>query len=399
MNKLGLVFYIAAIAQTTDAAANKISESDLKAFVGHVLKCYNISGLSLAMVTKSQTIFTGGFGVKTFEKGDLVTSKTLFNVGSVSKSFTATIAADAVSRGKIEWDKPLKDTFGKDFQLSDSFRTERASLRDVLAHKMCVPEYWGATTIAENITRQEMIKRLPFYTTFCDLRTEYQYSNQMVVAGAAAVEIATCQYWEDAIFQKIYKPLGMNGSRIGSRMSDGDWANTAISYTNFNGKPVPNPEQQQSIILDYMGPAAGVYSNAEDMAKYLRFHLNNGKDENGKQVIAEKELGDTHRSNYAIQQTDQVTTNIFPVMSTIDAYGMGWRTGYYRGYRKVEHTGSFSGYTCRNTFLPDVDVGVWLCEASSYDGYTANQLVSWYTLDMLLGEQPWLKPIDYPAGH
>ncbi|ESP02205.1 hypothetical protein LOTGIDRAFT_157363 [Lottia gigantea] len=421
MGLLVLLAFCLVSQSTPFATAFKISEADVKAFVNSVLKCYNISGLSLAMVSNTQTVFTGGFGVKTYEKGDPVDSQTLFNVGSVTKSFTATIAADAVSREKIQWDQPLQDTF-KDLKLSDDFRTAKATLRDLLGHKMCVPEYWGDTTVAENITRQEMIKRLEFYENICDLRTQYRYSNQMVVSAAAAVEIATCQYWEDAIFDKIYKPLGMSKSNIASRMTDADWDNTAFSYTRIGGKPVANPEKEQAIMFDNQGPAGGVYSNAEDMAKYLRFHLNNGKvidtfflkekplslmdqnelalkDESDHQVISAKELIETHEPNYRTSY-EPYTTDIYPVQSSIDEYGMGWRTGYYRGHKKVEHTGSYSSYTCRNTFLPDAGVGVWVCEASGFDGYTANQVVSWFALDLLLGEKPWLTNVTactFPA--
>ena len=112
----------------------------------------------MAVVKWNETVYQGGFGYQTLEGKQRVTAKTLFNVGSNTKAFTSTLAADAVDRGKLQWDAPIRAVLGEDFRLQDKFRTEEASIRDLLSHKLGMPSYWGVTTAVMNFTREEIIK-------------------------------------------------------------------------------------------------------------------------------------------------------------------------------------------------------------------------------------------------
>lgn len=131
-------------------------ETLLRDFITAVMDCRDNVGMSLSMVRGGQVVFAQGFGFRDLETQSYMENSTKINIGSVSKSFTATLAADVVGRQLTDWETPLVEILGPDFQLEGPFRTEQASLRDILSHKMGMPNYWGVTTAALNVSREEM---------------------------------------------------------------------------------------------------------------------------------------------------------------------------------------------------------------------------------------------------
>ena len=131
-------------------------ESQLRSFIDSVMTCRDNLGLSIALVRNDRAIFTEGFGVRHLELQEPMTSDTKINIGSISKSFMATVAADAVSRELIGWNTPISQVLGDEFDLGDDFRNEQASLKDAIAHRMGMPGYWGIASAAPNRTREEI---------------------------------------------------------------------------------------------------------------------------------------------------------------------------------------------------------------------------------------------------
>ena len=133
-----------------------VQEEALRHFINSTMQCRDNVGMTIALVRDGETVFTDGFGYRDMLEEDLMTSHSKINIGSNTKSFTATLAADAVARGLATWDTPLVDILGADFALQDEFRTEQASLKDILAHRLGMPSYWGASTAALNFSREEL---------------------------------------------------------------------------------------------------------------------------------------------------------------------------------------------------------------------------------------------------
>ncbi|XP_046565563.1 uncharacterized protein LOC124274267 [Haliotis rubra] len=296
------------------------------------------------------------------------------------------VAHDAVA-------SPLspEQVLGPNFRLQDDFRSEEASLRDLLSHRLGMPSYWGISTSVMNLTRLQILERMKDFPVQYDFRDRYLYSNYLYVAAAAAVETASCETWEDAIQNRIFKPLGMTSSRLSTRLTDADWNNIAYSADIVHNKVEQFDEPTLLPIIQEIAPAAGVYSNAQDMAKWLRFHLNSGKNEQGHQVVGAQALQDTYHPNTA-WYTTYLTRDTFPVDDLIYSYAMGWRNGVYRGYKKNLHMAAYNGYQGTLTFLPEVGVGVWahLSGAANHRGFDARNTVIMYSLDLMLGNEIWL---------
>ena len=79
--------------------------------------------------------------------------------------------------------------------------------------------------------------------------------------------------------------------------------------------------------------AGGVCSNADDMTKWLRFHLNGGQNENGSQVVDAEFLERTKQSEQPVPVSGEPFIKpVTPITDVRDTYALAWNNGFYRGY-------------------------------------------------------------------
>ena len=81
------------------------------------------------------------------------------------------------------------------------------------------------------------------------------------------------------------------------------------------------------------------------MAKWMRFHLREGKTEDGQQLVSGVRLQETYQANIAIP-TMGLTKPTFPVTHALTGYGLGWFSGFLRGKQTYELTYKIQPYMC-----------------------------------------------------
>lgn len=100
---------------------------------------YHIPGMQLAVVLKDEVIFVHSFGELNTELGLPVTNKTLFPIGSVTKSFTAAAVGTLVDEGKMKWDAPITEylpEFVLPFEIAEGDSEDATILlSDLLSHQ------------------------------------------------------------------------------------------------------------------------------------------------------------------------------------------------------------------------------------------------------------------------
>jgi len=358
-------------------AGQKASEKalkDLDKFIMSSMEDWKIPGLGVAIVKDGEVIFSKGFGFRDVEKGLKVGPETIFNIGSNSKSFTATCAGILVDDGKLEWDKPVKD-YLPFFELKDPYASLCATPRDLLSHRTGLPRH---DTFWDNspLSRKEIIMHLRYLPPSAGFRQIMQYTNNMIMTAGYLVGHIAGTTWEGFCKERILDPLGMKDTNFSNEDSkkSGDYA---LPYLLQDGKFVEIPYHD----VHQIGPAAAMNSNVIDMANWLKLNLNKGKF-NGKQIISEATLNELH--------TPQVVEgNSIPYYVTYyQTYGIGWRITNYRGHIMLYHGGGIDGFRAEVFLFPQDNIGmVVFVNTRSY----MPKLVAYNAFDHLAG----LKPMDW----
>ena len=351
------------VAAAALAAAQKLDGFDT--FANQELRDWKCDGFAIAVIQDGKVILSKGYGLRDVKKNLPVTEKTLFAIGSATKSFTVTAMGTLVDQGKLDWDKPVRD-YLPDFKMFDPFATERMTPRDLVTHRSGLPRH-DLMWYSSPFSRQELFERLRYLEPNKDFRTTFQYQNLMfMTAGYLAGQVAGTT-WEQLVRKAIFEPLGMTGSNFSVTDSQKS-ADYSLGYQVVNDVVVDMPFRN----IDSIGPAGSINSNIEDMTKYVTMHLAKGKG-----VVSA-----TNEMQMMIPQMAIPTPSPDKELGDL-AYGMGFFVTSYRGHKFVHHGGNIDGFSALVAFLPDDKLGLVIL--TNQNGSALPAVVAYNVWDRMLG--------------
>src|SRR6266540_3992629 len=304
-----------------------------------------LPGLAIAVVFQDKTVYAKGFGVRDVNTKAPVNADTVFQLASLSKSIGSTVVAELVGEGKITWDSKL-GVLDPTFAMFDPWVTREITIRDMYAHRSGLPEHAGDLLEDLGFARAEILYRLRYQHPGSSFRSHYAYTNFGMTEGGIAAAKAYGLEWDEAAKQKLYNPLGMTSTS--SRYADFvARPNKALGHVLVNGKWVQKFKRDP----DAQSPTGGVSSSVNDLTKWMRLQLANGKFE-GKQVVDEKALAETHHPH--------MLTGFNPFTQLPTFYGLGWNVSYdQEGRLRLNHSGGFAlGAATQVNLVPGEQLGI-----------------------------------------
>ena len=270
---------------------------------------------------------TAGFGVTSIENPLPVTPDTLFQVGSISKTFTATALMMLMEAGKVDLDTPIR-VYLPDFQLSDESVAARVTLRHLLTHTGgWLGDYFNDFGFGDDAQAKMLaeIAKLPQLTPLGDV---WSYCNTGFNIAGRLIEVITGQSYEAVIKELILDPLGMNMTFF--------FPHEVMTYRFAMGHEVA--EKKAKIARPWpIGrsghPVGGVVSTVADLLKYARFHMSDGS-------------GRLKPETIKLMQTPIVTA------TGLDVMGLSWFITPIGDTPVLRHGGATNGFTADFTFVP-----------------------------------------------
>lgn len=319
----------------------------LTAYVTKALADWKVPGLSLAIVRNDSVLYAKGFGVRRVGTNAAVDDHTLFEIGSSSKSFTATLVAMLVTEGKLRWDDRVSSHL-PGFRLYDPVASSELTLRDALTHRSGLAR-GEFTWLAAGVSREEVLRRVRHLKPSWGFRTRWGYQNVMFLAAGEAVAKAAGSTWDDLLQQRIFQPLGMTSS-VPLVREPGRLANFSAAHGRAKDSVYAKPHMS----LDDIAPAGSIASNAREMAQWLRFQLGDGTF-GGSRLVSAAALREIHTPQMLVGGGGGTGADS---LTRFNTYGMGWFVQDYRGALVWQHGGGTDGMTTAMGLLPDHKFGV-----------------------------------------
>ena len=336
-----------------------------------------VPGAAVAVVAGDGAVYVRCFGIREVGRPDKVDKDTVFQLASISKSFTTTMLAALVSGREIAWDDPV-EKYWPGFVLWDPWVSRHITFRDLTAHRSGLPEYAGDELQQFGYGRREILRRLRYLQPAAGFRAAYAYQNALPTAAAEGAAKATGESWERLVRTRVLAPLGMDATVLSYRdyldAPDRSGSHTLVNGTMQGGTPADD---------DVFAPAGGVSSSIAEMVPYLRMQLNGGALA-GVRVAADKALAATHAATTVIGDDEAGPT----------AYALGWETSDYLGRRVVQHGGDFSsGVSAMISMVPADGVGVVVLANAFPEGHALAAALTKTLYDLYIEGEPqedWL---------
>ncbi len=317
---------------------------ELAAFLDSILPAqmerHHIPGAVVAVIRGGEVTALQGYGVTGGPGSRPVDpERTLFDLGSVGKLFTATAAMRLVRRGELALDDDV-NLLLEGFQIPERFGAP-ITLRHLLTHTPGFDERFFLGMVAPDSDRieplQENLRRhLP--PRISPPGTVFQYSNAGYTLAGHLLERVTGRSFYEVVRAELFQPLGMTRSTYSF---PAEWVeDLAVGHEN-----APAPATPMAPWHLNQRPAGGLRSTATDMARFLQAHL----------------------SGWSPEEMFETRFTLHPALPGMTAGFMEHRWG---GRRAFHHGGQWVGFSSLVYLLPDEGVGVFVAYNSG-DGIHA----------------------------
>ena len=283
-----------------------------------------------------------------------VDGNTAFDIGSVTKTFVATVLADLVNQGVVELSDPLEMYLPSNVTVP-SYDEYKITLEDLATHTSGLP-YWPPGWVWNKYyTTQQVYDLLSNSTLQIEPKTYANYSNIGMGMVGHALSLKTGVSLEQLLKDRIWSVLGMNNTGIAMNQ-------TSISIpedmkSRFAVGHMAGNESELIFLPLELQAAGAMYSTANDLLRYASANLG---------LIDTKinaAMEETHSIRYPFEELQVPFPDPSGNESTPYAYiGLSWFSTTNLGTQVVWHNGGIDGYSSFVGFNPSKQIGlVILC--------------------------------------
>ncbi|MGV9821880.1 serine hydrolase domain-containing protein [Nocardia xishanensis] len=340
-----------------------MSDVTLSEFVEATAKQFGIPGVAAGVLVDGRDVFAC-HGVTSLDNPQPVDSDTLFHLGSVTKTYTATALMRLVAEGRVELDAPVR-TYLPQLTLADEDAAARITVANLLNHTAGLDWNLLVDTGDGEDALAEFVARLPELDLIAAPGARASYSQAGYCLAGRIIEKVTGQPVEQALAELILAPLGLTNSFFAQheitarRFAEGHNAEADGSLTVAR---LWRPSRANNA-------GGGLASTVADQLRWARFHLGDGG---------------------AALPTDALLAMRCPTValraSTLgDAIGIGWFLRDIDGVRTIGHGGSGNGQFAELLIVPEPDFAIVVMSNAGPEGIACNQAIVRWALEHYLG--------------
>lgn len=290
-------------------------------------------GIVVGIIDANGTTNYHNYGVKSLKSNEAVDEHSVFEIGSISKTFTGILLADMVLKNKMQLDDPLQKYLPEGV-IAPSRNEETIKLVNLANHTSSLPRMPSNFNPANpanpfaDYSEEQLYDFLRNYELPRDIGSEYEYSNYAMGLLGHILALQNNLTYEQLLAKKITKPLGLENTGIS--LSANMKKNLALGHSG--GVEVENWD------LTTLAGAGAIRSNAVDMLSFLA-------------------------ANMGIKKN-----NLYPAMqlshknSRVDGnepiVGLGWHTMVFDDTEIIWHNGGTGGYRTFTGFVKGGAKGV-----------------------------------------
>ena len=325
---------------------------------------HRVVGASLAILRLGDggddELVEAATGVLNVATGVPVTTASAFQIGSITKVWTATLVMQLVEEGLLDLDAPVRAVL-PDLALADEGVAASVTARQLLNHTSGIDGDVFTDTGRGDDCVQAYVASLADAAQNHPPGATFSYCNSGYSILGRVVEVVRGTTWDAAIRDRIAAPLGLvrtttlpeetilHSAAVGHEVEEGE---DATPVTTF-------------LMPRSIGPAGLVTATASEAAGLAAAHLRGGVAADGTRVLGEE----------AVAAMQEHSTDLPDTWSLGDSWGLGWIRYGWQGHRLVGHDGSTLGQNAYLRALPEQGLVVALLTNGGHSSDLAHDLL------------------------
>ena len=310
---------------------------------------HRITGASLGILRlgdgRPDEVVEAAYGVLNRDTGVPATPDSVFQIGSISKVWTATVALQLVDEGLLDLDAPIRQVL-PELSLADPEATEKVTMRHLLTHTSGIDGDVFTDTGRGDDCLEKYVAQLADVPQNHPLGATWSYCNSGFSVVGRVIEKLTGGTWDAALRERIFTPLGLG--HTGTLPEEALLFGAAVGHVSEGtAEPARAPVW---IMPRSIGPAGLIFATAADVLAFARMHLTGGRSADGTQLLSEA----------AVVAMAARHAELPDKYSLGDSWGLGWIRYGWDSARLIGHDGNTIGQAAFLRLLPEQGLAVTL---------------------------------------
>ncbi|GAB1692743.1 serine hydrolase domain-containing protein [Krasilnikovia sp. M28-CT-15] len=304
---------------------------------------HGVSGAVLG-IAHGDDIAEAAWGVTNMRSGDAVHTDTVFQIGSITKVYTATAVMRLVAEGLLDLDKPIS-AWLPTLRLADD-AASRITLGHLLTHTSGIPGDLFTDTGRGDDCLERFADSLASVPQLLPPGLGFSYCNTGFSLVGRVIEQVTGRVWDQAMRELLFTPLGLDTTMT--------LPEEALLHSAATGHE-RGPDGTLAPVTRWglprsNGPAGGIICTARDVLTFARFHLSGGQGTDGTSVLSSGLIQDMQNSQIQLPFRDAEN----------ESMGLTWFRHTWDGHALIGHDGGTIGQTALLRLLPSHNLAVVL---------------------------------------
>ena len=309
-------------------------------------KRHGVPAASVA-VLRGEEVEAAAAGILNLGTGVEATADSLFQIGSITKVWTATLTMQLVDEERIELDAPVR-RYLPDFRVADAEVSEAVTIRHLLTHTSGIDGDHFADTGRGDDYLERYVESCAELPQVHPLGATMSYCNTGYTILGHVLEAVTDTVWDDLLRTRLVEPLGL--THTVTLPEEVLRFRAAIGHIEPPGQELrPAPAWG---LPRTAGPAGAICSTATEVLGFAALHLRDGLAADGTRLLSE----DAARS----MRERQVEVPTGGIDESEAHWGLGWSVYTWSGRTVVGHDGGTIGQAAFLRVVPDANAAVAL---------------------------------------
>ena len=295
---------------------------------------HQFASMSIGIIKGNKVIYTKGYGYADLKSKIPTTDETVYQIGSLTKTFTGNLLAHLIVDGKMKLNDSLSLYFPKTVRFPIDSTGRILTIKDLSTHSSGMPRYPGNLDRIDGepilgYPKSKMYEAINATQLEFNIGRRYSYSNYAYGILGTAMENTTGKTYNQLLEQYIFSPLKM--LHTSAELDQKVKSKLATAYYDENPSVETKPWKMESLTAH-----GGIFSNVKDLCKFILY------------------FRDTTQASVKLQRTAH-----FKISKRTD-YGLGcFMTTYTEPSfdRVIYHGGDLDSYSSNFIFYPDKDFG------------------------------------------
>lgn len=307
-------------------------------------------------------ILESSYGVTNVETGIPVENSTIFPIGSITKSLTATLTMQFVENNKLDLDEPIARILPKFSLKNCPDAGELLTIRQILSHTSGIDGDLMTDTGDNANAVEELVKQSEIIDLLHPPGALFSYSNFAYNVLGLILEKMSSTSWQDLIQNQLLKPIGLKHYALNARQALRQRAAYGHSYNadESSNEPVDNMFLPRS-----NGPSGTMLAlSARELIRFAQVHMRGGKNEQGEQILSAASVAEMQRQQVQIPLSDRYC-----------GWGLGWMIFNCDGKRLIGHDGGTAGVSSFLRYIPEENIAIALTVNSDSPWHVYKQVM------------------------